>query len=277
MKLLIEDILNFYDEVEDDLKSQNTSSVRVKIMIGLSEGPKKTSELSKLTGINSSQILHGTNELEKQDMILKEGNIFFLSEIGRIMTLKLIDMVKVSVALKKFRKLWLNHEIDDIPQDLLREIGNLSNSQLVESNNIDVFKTHGIHIDILLESKEIKGVSPIFYPSYIETFKTIANKGVNAELILTDSVLKKTIESLSSNDLNDLKILLHKNKLKIWELKKKVKVAFTVTDKFMMLGLFSIEDMYDSSKLLISDYEDAITWGNKLFEHFQKQANEFKL
>jgi len=274
--MVINDILNFYEEVKDDLKSQNTSSVRIKIIISLSKGPKRSKDLKKLTGMQTSTILHGINELEKQDLVLKEGDNFLLSEIGRIMALKLIDMIKTSVSLKKFRKLWINHEIDHIPQELLREIGNLSNSQLIESNNTDVFKTHGTHINIISESKEIKGVSPIFYPNYVKTFKVVTNKDVNVELILTKRILQKTIESLISTDLNDFKTLVTENKLKIWELEEEVKVAFTVTDKFMMLGLFSVKEMYDSTKLLVSDDEDSIAWGNKLFEHYHKQATRFK-
>ena len=273
----ITDILNFYEEVKDDLKSQSTSSVRTKIMISLSEGPKKTKDLNKLTGMRSSTILHGINELEKQELVLREGDSFFLSEIGEIMALKLIDMIRTSVSLKKIQKLLFNHRIEDIPQELLMNIGDLSNSKLIEADNIDIFKVHGTHIQILLDSKEIKGVSPIFYPQYIETFNIITNKNINVELILTEAILKKTIESLDSEGLAEFKKLLSENKLKIWEIKEDIKVAFTVTDKSMTLGLFSINGMYDSTAILVSDHDDAITWGNKLFDHYLKKAQRISL
>ena len=273
----ITDILNFYEEVKDDLKSQSTSSVRTKIMISLSEGPKKTKDLNKLTGMRSSTILHGINELEKQELVLREGDSFFLSEIGEIMALKLIDMIRTSVSLKKIQKLLFNHRIEDIPQELLMNIGDLSNSKLIEADNIDIFKVHGTHIQILLDSKEIKGVSPIFYPQYIETFNIITNKNINVELILTEAILKKTIESLDSEGLAEFKKLLSENKLKIWEIKEDIKVAFTVTDKFMTMGFFLINGLYDSTKNLVSDHDDAITWGNKLFEYYRNQSNKVTL
>jgi len=272
----INDILNFYEDVKDNLKSQSTSSVRTKIMISLNEGPKKSRDLKELTGMQSSTILHGINELEKQDLVLREGDTFFLSEIGKIMTLKSIDMIRTSVSLKKFQKLLINHEIDDIPSELLMNIGDLSNSTLIESDNIDVFKVHGTHMSIILNSKKIRGVSPIFYPDYPETFKNIIEKDINVELILTNGVFKKTLGSLDSQSLEKFKKLVLEKKLKIW-VKDDIKVALTVTDTFMTMGFFSVNGMYDTARNLVSNHSDALAWGNKLFEYYRQQANKFEL
>jgi len=270
----INNILNFYEEVKDDLKSQSTSSVRIKIMISLSEGPKKTKDLKELTGMQSSTILHGINELEKQDLVSREGDKFFLTEIGKIMVLKLIDMVKTSISLKKFQKLWLNHEIDNIPLDLLMDIGNLSNSQLITSDNIDVFKIHENFVNILLQSKEIKGVSPIFHGDYIDLFKNLAENNVKIELILTKDILNATISSLGEENLKEI---LNTDNFTIWQLDDEIKIAFTITDKFLSLGLFLKKGTYDSSRDLISDNHDAIIWGNKLFDYYRQQADKFEL
>ncbi len=272
----ITDILNFYEEVKDDIKSQSTSSVRTKIMISLSEGSKKTKDLRELTGIPASTILHGINELEKQELVIKEGDNFFLSEIGKIMVLKLIDTIRASVSLKKLQRLLFNHEIRDIPHDLLMDIGHLSNSQLIEADNIDVFKVHGTHLEIVLDSKRIRGISPIFYPNYPETFKKIIENNINVELILTSDVLKKTIQSIDKGE-EDLKELIATGNLTLWELDKDIKVAFTVTDKFMTMGFFSVNGMYDPTRNLVSNDSDALAWGNRLFEYYRKQADKINL
>ena len=272
----ISDILNFYEEVKDDIKSQSTSSVRTKIMISLSEGPKKTKDLRELTGIPASTILHGINELEKQDLVRKECDNFFLSEIGKIMVLKLIDTVRTSVSLKKFQKLLFNHEIRDIPHDLLMDIGHLSNSQLIESDNIDVFKVHGTHLEIVLDSKRLRGVSPIFYPNYPDTFTKIIENDIMVELILTSEVFRKTIKSIEKGQ-NKIGELISTGNLTLWTLDKDIKVAFTVTDKFMTMGFFSINGMYDPNRNLVSNHGDALAWGNRLFEYYCQQANKVNL
>ncbi len=275
--MYIEDIFNYYEDVKDDLKFQGTSSVRIKIMINLYKGPKKTKDLRKSIGIPSSTILHSITELEKQKLISRNADDFLLSEIGKITVLKLIDMIKTLVSLKEFRKLWLNHEIDTIPQDLQMQIGNLSNSQLVEAKYDDISKTHRTHAQVILNAGKVRGVSPIFYPDYLETFDVILNKGVKVELILTEDVLKKTMESHDLESLENIKRLISKNQLKIWETKEDVKVAFTVTDKAITFGLFSKRGAYDSTRFLVSDHDDAIEWCNKLFDYYLKRAQKVNL
>lgn len=264
-------ILNEYEEVKEELKFQITSNIRAKIMLCLSEGPKETGELQKFTGKSQSAILHAIKEFKKQDIILKEGDTFFLSEIGEISTLKLIDMIKTSISLKKFHKLWNNHKIKYIPQDLLRDIGDLSNSKLIESEDLDIHKPCETHKKIILNSKKVKGFIPVFHKDYIKIFRNILEKGVKVELILIESVLRKTIETDGINDLNKF---ISTGDLTIWALNEDVKITFTITNKFFSLCLFSTEGVYDSSKLLVSDHEDAIAWGNKLFDHYLKRAQK---
>jgi predicted transcriptional regulator len=270
-----EDSFRCYDEIKDNLKFYGISSVRMKIMISLADGPKKTKQLRELAGIQSSTILHGISELERQKIVLREGDNFYLSEIGQILTLKLTDIIKTLAALKNNQNLWLDHQINTIPKDLLKEFGDLSNSMLVESNNVNISKVHENHIEIVLKSRDIKGVSPIFYPIYSEIFKGIIEKGIKVELILTDEVLKKTIDSLEHGR-KDIKKHLSTGNLILWTIND-VKAAFTVTDKFLTLGLFFSDGRYDSNKNLVSNDDNAIKWANKLFEYYRKRAERFEI
>lgn len=273
----LNDIYEFYEEVKDSLKFLSISAVRLRILISLNESSKKLSEIRAETNLSSSTILHGMSELEKQNFILKEGERYVLSQTGKIITLKMIDMIRALVSVRKFKNLWLNHDISGIPQDLILDIGHLSNSVLVESEPIDVLKPHNTFSEFLLKSKYIRGVSPIFDPHYIELFKTMAQGSMNIELILTNEILDKLIDVLVQTDLDDLKELILKKKLKIWRIDEKIKVAFTVGDKFISLGLFSIDGIYDVHKDLISTDEKAIAWGNRLFNYYRDKAEEISL
>lgn len=174
-------------------------------------------------------------------------------------------------------ELWLNQGTGSIPHDLLMRIEDLSNSEFIEAEYGDLSKTHGIHIQVVLTAKKIKGVSPIFYSDYIENFNEILEKGVNVELILTEYVLRKSIESHDPENLEHLKRLISKNQLKMWEIKEDIKVALTVTDKAMTLGLVTIDGIYDATKLLLSNHDDALQWGDRLFEYYLKRAQKVDL
>ncbi len=271
------DTLNSYEEVKDDLKFQSMSSVRIKIMISLSEGPKKIEDLVELTGMQSEGIIYCINKLEKKNLVLNEKNYYYLSKIGTKMASELIDMIKTLIVLKNSRELWLNHEIESIPYDLLMQIGDLSRSELIEIENDDLSKTHRMHTQAVLNARNVKGVSPIFYSDYIETFNLILDKNIKVELVLTEEILKKTMESHDAKGLENIKRLISKNQLKIWKLNEDIKVAFTVTDKSITLGLFSKKGTYDTTRLLLSDHSDAIEWCNKLFDYYLKRAQKVNL
>jgi predicted transcriptional regulator len=63
----------------------------------------------------------------------------------------------------------------------------------------------------------------------------------------------------------------------MWVLNEEVKIGFTVTDKYLSLGLYTKEGGYDLSRDLISENQDAILWANKLFDYYLKKADKIEL
>ncbi|MGB9938009.1 MAG: helix-turn-helix transcriptional regulator [Methanobacterium sp.] len=273
----IESNLKLYDEVADALKFHTISSIRMKILILLSYGPAKTKQLRELSGIQSSTILHGINDFEKEGIVLKNGDNYYLSEIGKIIALKLIDTTKTLNVLKKGQSLWLNHEVDAIPDELLMDIGCLSSSKLITADNADISKVPDTYKEMIASAKAIKGITPFFHQDFVEIFENIVkDKEVKVELILTDAVLKETIKSVGPNMRDFIRLMTDKN-LNIWLLHESPKIALTVTDKFLSLGLYTKGGSYDILKDLISEDPHAILWGNKLFEHYRKKADKVTL
>ncbi|WP_414469427.1 helix-turn-helix transcriptional regulator [Methanobacterium sp. ACI-7] len=272
-----ENNLKLYEEVADDLKFHTISAVRMKIIILLSSGPAKTKQLRELSGIQSSTILHGINDLEKEGLVIKDGDNYYLSEIGKIIALKLFDTVKTLNALKKGQSLWLNHEIDAIPEELLMNISCLSNSKLITSDNINISKVTETYKKLIGSAKAIKGITPFFHQDFVEIFENnVKDNEIKVELILTDTVLKEIIKGVRLNIKSFIKLMADKN-LNIWLLHEEPKVALTVTDQFLSLGLYAKNGSYDIFKDLISEDPDAIEWGYKLFEYYRKEADKVEL
>lgn len=273
-----EDNLRFYEEIKDDLKFYGVSSVRMKILLSLLDGPKKTKQLRELTEFQSSTIIHSMYELEKQNVVLKSGDNYHLSEIGQILALKLVQITKTLDVLTKFRNLWLNHEIGDIPDDLLVHIGKLNDSNIVEATNADITKAHNTFTDIVLQSKNIKGVSTVFHPDFTNIFEEVLkNEEVEVELLLSDAILKETIKSITPNNLRNFLKLNSNGNLHIWALKEEIRVAFTVTEKYLSLGFYTKDGVYDAYRDLISESDSAIKWANDLFEHYKKKSDKIEL
>lgn len=265
-------ILKLYEKVRDDLKFLTASDVRTKIIIVLNGGSKNLSDLKEETNLNSSTILHGMSQLEEKNLILKQSGGYSLSQIGKIVALNLINLIKASTSLGELEKIFLMHEIDAIPEYLLENIGSLNNAIVIESTPTDVMKPHTVHAELVSGSKEVKYISSVLLPQKIESFDEILENG-SLQLMLTSDVLEKWIEIKGRET---LKMALLEKDFKLWMIED-AKMSFTVADNFFALGLFSTDGMYDLNKYLISEDEEAIEWGNRLFDHYLKQAEEVKL
>lgn len=269
-------ILKLYEEVKDDLKFISSSNVRAKIIISLNTGTTKLKDLKEELNRDASTILHAMRQLEDQNLIFKRDNEYVISQKGVIIGFKLTDMVKTLHTAKMNENLWLNHQIDDIPPHLLLRMGDLNLSNLVESELTDIFKPLDNFSQILMDSDRIRGLSPIFNPDFVETFKLMVESGKEVELILTPQIIKKMTGVMDPATLMQLGELISQEKLKLWTVNQDVKLAFTVTDKFLSLGLFKDNNEYDTTKDLVSDNPDAVTWGNSLFEYYRDEAHRFK-
>ncbi|HML05283.1 MAG TPA: transcriptional regulator FilR1 domain-containing protein, partial [Methanobacterium sp.] len=85
------------------------------------------------------------------------------------------------------------------------------------------------------------------------------------------------IKSFNPKSLTDFLKFSSSGNLNLWVLNGEVEIAFTVTDKFLSLGLYTDNGVYDASKDLISEDPRAILWGNKLFKYYREKSDKIEL
>ena len=268
---------SMYEGVEKSLKFLTTSSVRNKILMSLREGVKDLSDLKDEMKLESSTIIHSVRAMEGEDLLVEKEDGYHLTQIGKILSHKLFDMVKTLNALNNNREFWLSHQIDGIPQQFMERIGELGDSKLVKSSPTDLLKVISTYFELTRKAKELKGVSPVFIPALLGIMEKVVNRGTDVQIVLTKEVLKTMIEALDEKHRRKLKDILRKeNNLTFWITDDDIKVAFTVTDSILSLGLFSNDGMYDPNVDLISHNKEAINWGRELFEYYRKEAKRVK-
>ena len=256
-----------YDDAADLLKFLTSSNVRTSILLSLNESSKNLGELKRELNLESSTIIHSTNKLEKRNFIFKTGENYTLSQTGKIFTLKLVNLIKTIDTVKNHDRLWLNHEINGIPEDLLLKIGDLGNSTLVAADSMDIHKPHTNFIQLLGNVKKMNGVSPVYHPDFPEIIMALISSGAEVQLIVTNPILKILNRGILSE-------VYSKKNFKLYVTDENIKEAFTVADHFFSLGLFIVKGIYDYSIDLVSDDKDAIAWGNKLFEYYLKKSKK---
>ncbi len=256
--------------IHDRIRLAICSELRRKILVALMDGKKALSELRKTLEVSSTTAIHALRDLEKNKLIFEdEKRNYGLTKIGEIIALKIVDFVDAVDVLQKHEEFWLTHDLSGIPPHLMERVGWLRNSNVVKIDVLDIIKAHTTYISFIEKAKWIKGVSSIYSPDYPMVFEELVKKNVDTHLILNGSVWEKVIEAVS---FEDIKNQLSKGCLKIFTTEGDVKVAFTVTNAFLSLGLFTPDGTYDNTSDLISTDNNSVNWGVELFEYYQKKA-----
>jgi predicted transcriptional regulator len=259
-----EDIFELYEEIKEDLKFITSSDIRAKIIISLKEGPKKLGDLKNEVHMRSSSILHSMSQLETKNLITREFQSYSLSQTGEMAATVLIDMVNSFYLIKENENFWLNHDINEIPEDLMGKIDDLSGFKIITFPD---FSEQSPFKELLLDSKVIKGIiSPLIIYEELE----VVNKKEDIHLILANNNSNEIIEKLKFQDIS-----ITEN-IKLWKINSNLKLILIVTDNFILLNLPQVLKN-DSISYLISETEESIKWGNKLFNYYLKQAEELNI
>ena len=251
------------------------SELRRNILLSLDGGNKSLGNLRDELKISSTTAIHALKELEKSDITFQDKyKKYSLTDIGKILALKMRDFDDAAEVLKKHERFWLDHDLSGIPQSQKERIGWLKDSNLVIINPMDIIKTHESYVAFIKTANWIKGVSPIYSSDYERIFKEVIEKNVRIELVLTVDVINKLTNTMGLDNLNNL---IHDHPIDFYLTDEIVKVAFTITDTFFSLGLFTNNNVYDITHDLISTNDMAIRWGNDLYEYYRGRAKKYEI
>ncbi|MDY6931371.1 MAG: winged helix-turn-helix domain-containing protein [Halobacteriota archaeon] len=261
-----------HEKSSDWLRLLARSEIRINILRILKERSMKLSGLRDDMNLTSSTILHAMKDMEDEGLIVNTEEGYTLTNIGRVQAILIADLIKAISVLTKNKDFWLSHDISGIPDYLLKRLGDLNGCEVVKSTTTDLFKPHSNFVGILSNSKEVKGVSPIFYREYPEIIERLVKKNVNVNTVVTNEVLSFLRTGGYKPRFEDL---LKKENFRLWVMEEEIKVAFTVTDSFFSFGLFRKDGTYDVTTDLTSQRSGAIKWGNDLYEYYCKKSNRY--
>jgi len=255
--------------VHEILRLLACSDLRKNLAETLRDGKKLTlSELSEHVGASSPAAVHALRELGKENLIQQdEKRNYSLTNIGEIVVRRLEEVNLTILTLSNERQFWLEHDLSDVPKNMLDKLGCLADSTLLSSTSSDLLKNFSTFYTLLGNANEIYGVSPIFIEDYTIQFIKLVAKNIKIELIVTPDVLDAILRTA---DRTELKNALQ-GSLKLFKIERRP-AAFTVTDYFFILGFFRPDMNYDWSNELLSYSPNAMEWGRELFAYYVKQS-----
>jgi len=250
----------------DDLRLAICSERRRALLFSLNEGTKSLGDLSKELKTSSAALIHALRELEGNHLVRQDQvRRYELTPIGWSAVRKVIDFRRAMEVLKKREAFWLTHNLRGIPDQIFDQIGLLRGATLISGTPPDVFKAMRRFVELLENSSIVRLVSPIYIPN-IDTIvlDKFASEETRIELVLTDEVLHHFTGEAAHARFKEAR----DKYLTLRVLHDDPKLVMIVTDRFMALALYRIDDTFDYSSTLTSEDPEAIAWGQQLFDHY---------
>ena len=251
-----------------DIKYILTSSMRTKLLLALYEIPLNLDELRSLLKKPSATILHGLKELESINLVKKSQKYYELTSNGYLLTTNMIKLIDNWFSLSKNEIFWNNHDLSDIPEEIIRNIYLLKDAEYINSTTSDLSIAFNKYIKLISKAKELTILLPIYSENHFKHMIEFLNGGKLEKLDLI--VSEEIYNSIQRNELFK-RDLLENEKVNTIVTDKKFKIFLTYSEKFISLTLFFKDGHYDDSHMLIAKDEDAKKWALSLIKSYKRR------
>jgi len=231
---------------------------RIKVLEALARGETKEQIRQQ---IPKSTLFHALKSLRGAELIEEDRDKLRITSKGYA-CFKLFEKFRDSyLTLKRILEHFSGHVIP-FPEEFFIRLHELGDFRVVISESWDLLKPHRTYVEYLMKSREVHGVSPIFFPDYPGVFKEVDKKADIIELVVTKDIL----EVLSGHTLENYQ------NLELYVTDGNPQMAFAVTDIFFSIGFFYKSGGYDFTRDLISTTPSAIKFGVDLFNYYKSRA-----
>lgn len=256
------------NELNNEFKSLKyilTSSMRTRLLLAIYGKSKNLDELRNELKKPSATILHGLKELETINLVKKVQKYYELTSNGFLLTTNMIKLIENWYAINKNRDFWDNHDLKDIPDDVLKNIYLLKDARYVNSTTSDLSNAFTNYINQIDEAKTLKIILPIYSENHFKQLIKLLNgdKLEKLELVVSKHILR----SINQNDFFKNALIKHE-KVEVTSISRNIKLFLTCSDEFMSLSLFFKDGHYDDSQILIANDGDALRWAFNLFSYY---------
>jgi len=246
------------------------SDKRKNFLLLLAEGPRNIDEILDLLQVSRISLLPQIKKLKEEGLIIQNGDMYSLSVIGNILVKKARPLLDAASTFEDNDYYWSQRKLDSIPFHLLKRVGDLKGSQLLEPG-----LTHGF--DLFPElTNHFRGSSKVmllfsyFHPLIPSFSLELAIKNVQVQLVLSRDSFDRF-----SGDFRDMgeKILATENaSLFVYAgLPLEVPILIAISDSALLLGFFNKKGRFDGQYLL--NFEPrALGWGKELFEYYKGRS-----
>lgn len=271
MRLLNNNDEKHIKDIQKEIKFLTNSDNRLDILHCLYKSPLTLREIHEKTGLNNSSISINISDLEKKNYVINKNDVYYLTNSSKMILTNIFYLNK-SINFFDDNADFLNsHKISKLGINALKDMSYIGDSQLVESNNLDIYKVIRLFKEFSLGSKSIKTIFPFMHPQINDLLNDWYGNDAEVKLILEENVSDVFIDAVRNFKFE--RDSRSEISVKIFE--EALDFALVVTDKRIILGFNKEDGKFDQHAVYTSESDDAIIWGRNLFEEYEKLCRDY--
>jgi len=225
------------------------SSVRADLVGALHDDPRSTAELLEGLEASESAVYDAIGDLESRGLIVETEGRRATTGRGTTVAERLADRTRLDALLAD--DYWVEHDVEPLPGPFRRRMHALAGASIVRAAETDPNRVVRIVRKRIERADSIRVVSPIYHEEFAEGLERTSD----SRLVLDRAVVRDLSAEIDrkSPDPGTVRI-------------SDVGFALVVTDRTVMLSLPTMDGRYDPRSEVIAETENAVEWGNRLFE-----------
>ncbi|HIH94656.1 TPA: winged helix-turn-helix domain-containing protein [Methanosarcina acetivorans] len=248
------------------------SDKRKNFLLLLTEGPRNIDEILDLLQVSRISLLPHIKKLKEEGLIIQNGEVYSLSIIGNILVKKARPLLDVVSMFEENDLFWSHRKLDSIPFHLLKRLGDLKGSQLLEPGLTHGFDLFPELINHFTGSSKVILLFSYFHPQIPSFSLELAKRDIQVQLILSRDSFDRF-----SEDFRDTgeKILAKKNASIFVYVGAPLEIPalIAISESALLIGFFNTKGRFEGQYIL--NFEPrALSWGNELFEYYMGRSEK---
>lgn len=247
------------------------SRKRSDLLLLLGEEARTIEEIKTILDVSPTAILPQIKRLTDSSLVVQRDGYYELTGLGEEVVKKVRPLVDVLTLLER-NDYWLEHDLNGIPQYLQDRLGDLKDFRLIEPDPCQIFEPRTEIVNFISASSHLMVFSSFFRPEFLPIYSKLGRKGAKVSLILTESVLEKTLHNYERKlkkftDMPNTELFVCNDGVKLAEL--------IVSDQGVLVSLFASNGRFHHDHAFCSGPQ-ALDWAKELFEFYKSRSRLIK-
>lgn len=244
------------------------SEKRKNVMLLLKDGPREMSFLLDSLDTSRQALLPQMKILKERDLVYQSNDAYGLTNTGRLIANEMEPFIDTIETLDINSHYFAQHNVDGIPEHLLKRINEIRGFTLVEPDHVNSIELNTDHLEDCLRSKAVYFVYTFMHPGAKSVLDRLVAKGIQVSIIFSKELAQKIIHEMydackSSLELENVNMYIYEREPEI--------SSVTVSDNGFQLRLF-LKNSEFSNKQILCYSPEGRQWAKELYDHYLKDA-----